>query len=202
MIEMAGMHEEEIGLFLEWLARRNRHVAFEGARVVSQGGIGHLAIPAEHGPFYQGRRIVTVGAKYRLPKVDLGRPCCPHFATGEIVTGAPDIVFEGVPVVMFGDKGEHWPGCGTASVFVAEGWRRMVQPRDRWDFSQHARSGGFTISAGDDPDALELPGKPAPAPMGAAGGGGMFTIRAGDDPAQVAVPTGLFGDNITVRKDD
>lgn len=199
MIEMKGMVEQEIGLFLDWLVRHGRHVAFEGAQVVSEGGIGHIATPQHHGPVYQGRRIATVGASYRIPKVDLGRACCPHFVTGEITTGAEDIVYDGVPVVMVGDTGKHWPGCGTAAVFVAEGWRRIPSPADRWDFSQLAQSGGFSISAGDDPDSLDLPGKPAP--QMAPPPPGIFAIRAGDDPDEVVLPTALLKPGVTYSTD-
>ncbi|MDF1871193.1 hypothetical protein [Vannielia sp.] len=189
MIEMKGMFEEEIGLFLEWLVRHNRYVAFEGAQVVSQGGIGHVSVPQNHGPVYQGRRILTVGASYRIPKVDLGNACCPHFVTGEITTGAEDIVYDGVPVVMVGDMGKHWPGCGTATVFVTEGWRRIPSPVDRWDFASHEGQGGFTINAGDDPDSLDLPGKPKAPAMPPQG---IFSIRAGDDPNDISVPVELL----------
>ena len=178
MIELSGMFEEEIGLLLEWLARRQRFVAFEGAQVVSEGGIGHIAVPLEFGPSYQNRRIATVGAPYRIPKVDLGNSCCPHFSVGRITTGAEDIRFEDVPIVMQGHQGSHWPGCGSAQVFVAEGWRRGPSPHDTWTFGPAAARGGFTINAGDDPDTLDLPGQPAaPAPLP-----GAFGIRAGDDP--------------------
>ena len=187
MIELSGMYEEEIGLFLEWLVRRGRHVAFEGMQVVSQGGTGHITVPLAFGPSYMGRRIATVGAAYRIPKVDLGNACCPHFSVGSIETGDETILYQGVPVVMFGDRGKHWPGCGTSTVFVAEGWRRIPRPTDHWDFSQHQGATGLTINAGDDPDSLDLPGKPRPPAMP-----GIFTIRAGDDPDEVQLPTHLL----------
>lgn len=175
MIEMHGMYEEEIGLFLEWLSRHGRHVAFEGARVRSQGGEGHIAIPLDFGPVYCGRRIATLGASYRIPKVDLGNRCCPHFAVGEIVSGAPDIVYQGVPVAMVGDRGNHWPGCGTSSVFVVEGFGRTPSPVDRWDFSAHEFT-GFRITAGDDPDEVKLPGQ-----GGGVGRAGGLSFVAGED---------------------
>ncbi|MCO6381179.1 MAG: hypothetical protein JXQ91_19385 [Vannielia sp.] len=182
MIDLKGMFEEEIGLLLEWLARRNVYVAFEGAQVVSEGGIGHIAVPLHFGPSYQGRRIATVGAPYRIPKVDLGNACCPHFVTGEIEVGDGDIVYDGVPVVMVGHTGKHWPGCGTAQVFVTEGWRKIPSPHETLDFGalRAGGGGGFTIRAGDDPDSLDLPGAPkAPAPPA-----GIFGVAAGADPEE------------------
>ncbi|SIO05531.1 hypothetical protein [Vannielia litorea] len=152
MIELSGMFEEELILLLNWLAGRKRHVAFEGAQVVSEGGIGRIRNPLPDGPVVQGRRIATLGSPYSVPRIDLGNSCCPHHVSGQIETGAEDIVFEGVPVVMVGDTGRHWPGCGTAQVFVAEGWQKMLVPRAQWDFSRIGRSAGFTFTADTKPE--------------------------------------------------
>lgn len=126
MIELDGRDEEEIRLIIDDFAARGRNVAFAGSKVKAAGGsMGTIVFPLAEGPEVGARRIALVGAAYTVPGEHNGGNCCPHFCSGWIEEGAPDLVWQGRPVVMVGHRGSHWPSCGSrrAPAVVVEGWK-------------------------------------------------------------------------------
>lgn len=134
MIDLDGMDEEALdAVFLE-LFFNQRYPAFAGSRVRSEGGWGQINVPQLFGPMYKGQRVACVGAEYRVIGMDLGNDCCSHFVHGKIITGAHDLCFQGVPLVMVGSRGKHTGGCGTGTVVVTEGWRKIESPGETVSF--------------------------------------------------------------------
>jgi uncharacterized Zn-binding protein involved in type VI secretion len=47
-----------------------------------------------------------------------GLPCCPHTITGMIITGSPQVIYDGLPAARFGDMTiSSCPHCGGVGGF-------------------------------------------------------------------------------------
>ncbi|MBT0959391.1 hypothetical protein IV417_18525 [Alphaproteobacteria bacterium KMM 3653] len=134
MVKLEDLDEGEMLELFQELFFHGRHPAFAGSKVLSEGGHGQIDFPQAEGPMFQGQRIALLGAPYRVVGLNRGGACCPHFALGKIVTGAEDIQWRGTPIVMTGDRGVHAHACGTNTVIVTEGWRKIQTPGETFDF--------------------------------------------------------------------
>ena len=65
--------------------------------------------------------ICRVGDKAHCPSDSHGSSCCSHRVSGPAVSGSPDVLINGRPVLRIGDPGRHRKCCGPNTWTASEG---------------------------------------------------------------------------------
>lgn len=96
-----------------------------------------------------GKPICIVGHRALAPADAHSCDRCPHTVHGPALTGSPDVLINGKPVVRMGDSGEHYGCCGANSWIAVAGSGSVYvnnRPVVRFsDLTQHCGGPGAMV---------------------------------------------------------
>ncbi|WP_245578269.1 PAAR domain-containing protein [Desulfomicrobium escambiense] len=122
--------------------------------IVFSGDDGILDNNIENGDFMPP--ACRVGDKAFCPHDAHGGSCCAHAVSGPAVSGSPDVVINGRPVLRLGDQGKHSTCCGPNTWTAAMGSEDVLvngKPLVRLgDTTKHCGGTGRMIEASSDVD--------------------------------------------------